>query len=227
MEIVHARGLKGAATAGGLAIVIDVLRAFTVSAWALAGGAGECLLVAAIEDARALARGIPGSVISAEIDGLPIAGISISNSPTQVAAADLRGRTLVQRSSAGTQCTALAADVADAVLASSLVVASATVRRIQELDPAVVTFIASGTDHGHPEDTACAEYMAALLEGRQPDLAALLLPLRESERWSRILAGEVPGFPPTDLELALGPDRFDFAMQCEKTAGRALRLVRC
>jgi len=39
VEIVHALGIEGARQARGLAIVIDVLRSFTVSAYALAGGA--------------------------------------------------------------------------------------------------------------------------------------------------------------------------------------------
>lgn len=226
MEIVHAGGVAGARGARGLAVVIDVLRAFSVSAYALAGGASECLLVTDIEHARALALTIPGSVISAEIDGLPIEGIPISNSPTRIAATKLGGRVLIQRSSAGTQCTALASEVADGVLAASLVVASATVRRIRELAPPVVTFIASGTDHGHPEDSACASYMEGLLLGSRPDLDELLRPLRESERWTGIRQREVPGFPPTDLDLALQPDRFDFAMPAERLPDAVLRLRR-
>ena len=200
MEIVHAGGVAGARAARGLAVVIDVLRAFSVSAYALAGGASECLLVTDIEHARALALTIPGSVISAEIDGLPIEGIPISNSPTRIAATKLGGRVLIQRSSAGTQCTALASEV--------------------------VTFIASGTDHGHPEDSACASYMEGLLLGSRPDLDELLRPLRESERWTGIRQREVPGFPPTDLDLALQPDRFDFAMPAERLPDAVLRLRR-
>lgn len=224
MEIVHAGGLAGAREARGLAVVIDVLRAFSVSAYALGGGAAECLLVTEVASAHALALAIPGSVISAEVDGLPIEGIPISNSPSQILATDLTGRVLIQRSSAGTQCTALAAAATGQVLAASLVVAAATVRRIRELAPPVVTFVASGTDHGHPEDSACARYMEALLGGATPDLDELLRPLRESERWIGIRRGEIPGFPPTDLDLALQPDRFNFAMPVERLPDGVLRL---
>lgn len=224
MEIVHGGGLEGARAARGVAVVIDVLRAFSVSAYALGAGATECLLVTEIETARELNRALPGSVISAEIDGLPIEGIAISNSPTQIVATNLEGRVLIQRSSAGTQCTALAAESTVQVLAASLVVAAATVRRIRELAPRVVTFIASGTDHGHQEDSACAEYMEGLLLGTQPDLDDLLAPLRESERWTRIRDGAIPGFPPGDLDLALHLDRFDFAMTLERAADGVLRL---
>src|SRR4029077_6801619 len=87
----------------------DVFRAFTVPAYALAGGAREVIYVPELEEARQLGRRIPGSVLSAEVDGLPVEGVEISNSPTMVAASDLDGRTLVQRSSAGIQVLSRAA----------------------------------------------------------------------------------------------------------------------
>ena len=103
MKVVHAVGVDGARTAVGVVVVIDVLRAFTVSAYALAGGARECLLVTTVDEARALAAATPGAIISAEVDTLPVAGISISNSPTQIVEADVQGHSVVQRTSAGTQ----------------------------------------------------------------------------------------------------------------------------
>lgn len=192
-------------------VVIDVLRAFTVSAYALAGGASACRLVAETADALELAQQLPGAVISAEESGLPVPGIAISNSPTMVRRSDLRGRILVQRSSSGTQGM-VAARRADRLFAASLVVAGATARAIQAGAPPVVTLVATGEDRGHPEDRACAEYFEGLLRGCRPDLDRLLLPLRQSRRYRLLASGAVPGFPASDLELALVPDRFDFAM---------------
>src|SRR5205807_237481 len=115
----------GAERAEGIAVVIDVLRAFTVSAYALAGGARECFLVATVEEARALAAETTGSLISAEVDTLPIPGIAISNSPTQITQADCAGRTLVQRTSAGTPVINAVHESHD-IYAASFVVATAT-----------------------------------------------------------------------------------------------------
>src|SRR5438445_13110230 len=103
MNVVHSTGIDGARHARGTVVVIDVLRAFTVSAYALAGGARECRLVRTVQEARALAETIPGSVICAEEDALPVDGIAISNSPTQIRETDLSDRILIQRSTAGTQ----------------------------------------------------------------------------------------------------------------------------
>jgi 2-phosphosulfolactate phosphatase len=215
VEVIHSTGIDGARQARGIAVVIDVIRSFSVSAYALAGGARECRLVKTTDEARALAASIPGALISAEENTLPIAGIAISNSPTKITEADLRDRVLVQRSSAGTQVAAAVAPGID-IFAASLVVARATVQACLLRRPAQLTLIASAD---HPEDHACARYMEAIIRAEQPDLDRLLQPLRDSERYSRVMSGTWPGFPPTDLELSLIPDRFNFAMPVTREAG--------
>jgi 2-phosphosulfolactate phosphatase len=221
VEIIHATGIEGAREARGIAVVIDVLRSFTVSAYALAGGARECRLVTTTDEGRALAAKIPGALLSAEENGLPLPGIAISNSPTLIVAADLKGRVLVQRSTAGTQVTAAVRQGVD-IFAASLVVARATVQACLLKGPAQVTLIASAD---HPEDHACALYMEAVIRGETPDADRLLQPLRDTERYAHLASGTWPGFPATDLNLALTPDRFDFAMPATRESGY-LKLTR-
>lgn len=208
VEIVHAIGAEGAHNARGVVVVIDVIRSFTVSAYALAGGARECLLVSSVEDARRLAGKIPGSIICAEENALPVSGIAISNSPTQITAADIRGKTLIQRSSAGTPVIG-AVQSKEGTFAGSLVVATATAQACLLRRPSTITLVASGD---FPEDHACARYIEAILRGGRAELEPLLHELRESERYRKVMADEWPGFPPTDIELSLAVDRFDFAM---------------
>jgi 2-phosphosulfolactate phosphatase len=205
-------------------VVIDVVRAFTVTACALARGAAEVVYVEEVEQARAVAAGIPGAVLSAEVDGLPVPGVAISNSPTLVSAADLAGRTLVQRSTAGVPALVGASATADRLLAASLVVAGATAARLRAEDPPLVTLLPSRTDH--LEDVACADYLEGLLAGGDPDLEALLRPFRASERYLELASGDRPGFPATDLEIALDLDRFDFALPVERGADGLLRVRR-
>lgn len=203
-------------------VVIDVLRAFTVSAYALAGGAREVVYVAEVDAARRVAAAIPGAVLSAEVDGLPIEGVAVSNSPTQVAALDLRGRTLVQRSSAGVQVLAAVAPRAEGLLAASLVVAGATAAEIRRRAPEVVTLLPSVPRH--LEDVACADALEELLGGGRPDLVALLAPLLASERYAELAGGARPGFPATDLDLSLALDRFDFPLPVATGADGLLRV---
>lgn len=209
-------GIEGARSAEGIAVVIDVLRAFSVSAYALAGGARECLLVATVEEAKALAAERSDAVISAEVDTLPIAGIAISNSPTQITHREWNGRTLVQRTSAGTPVIGAVGEGHD-IFAASLVVARATAQACLLRRPEAVTVIASAD---FPEDHACATYIASILRDEPaPDIGRLLEPLYRSERYRKLSAGDWPGFPKTDLDLALTLDRFDFAMPATRERG--------
>jgi 2-phosphosulfolactate phosphatase len=220
VEIIHVTGLEGARAARGVVVVIDVLRSFTVSAYALAGGARECLLVSTIDEALALAQRIPDSTICAEENGLPVDGIAISNSPTQIRATHLDGRMLIQRSSAGTPVMG-AVQSGEAMFAGSLVVASATAQACLSRRPSTVTLVASAD---FPEDHACARYIEAIMRGGSVDLDQLLVPLRDSERYRKFVAGEWPGFPPTDIDLSLAVDRFDFALAATRRDGHiALR----
>jgi 2-phosphosulfolactate phosphatase len=214
VNIIHATGIEGARHAAGTVVVIDVLRSFTVSAYALAGGARECRLVRTVAEARALAAKTPGAVICAEEDALPVEGIPISNSPTAISDADLNDRVLVQRSTAGTQ--AVAAVASDHVFVASLVVASATAMACAAIKPSTITLVASAD---HPEDHACARFIERVIRGHRPDLDELLGPLRASERYARALSGTWPGFPATDLDLSLAADRFDFSMPVTKADG--------
>ena len=221
MKITRATGVEGARAAAGFVIVVDVLRAFTVSAFALAGGARECLLVRSVEEARRLAAAMPDAVVSAEVDTLPVDGVAISNSPTQITRHDLAARALIQRTSAGTQAIAAVGEV-EAIYAASLVVATATARACLSRGAARVTLVASGD---FPEDHACCSYMEAVLSGTTADLEQLLEPLFVSERYRKFAEGDWPGFPSTDLELALHPDRFRFAMPASRQEDH-IRLVR-
>lgn len=214
LNIVHATGIAGAQQARGTVVVIDVLRSFTVSAYALAGGARECRLVRTVHEARTLADQTPGAVLSAEEDAMPIEGIPISNSPTMVRDVDLKGRVLIQRSTAGTQVAA--AVQARDMFAGSLVVARATVQACLLRNPDTLTLVASAD---HPEDHACASYMDAIARDVSPDLEKLLEPVRKTERYRRVKSGQWPGFPPSDLELALQADVFDFAMPVARADG--------
>ena len=217
VNIIHATGVEGARRAKGIVVVIDVLRSFTVSAYALAGGACECRLVRTIAEARDLAARTPGAVICAEEDALPVAGIPFSNSPTAIRDADLRDLVLVQRSTAGTQ--AVAAVESSPMFAASLVVARATAKACVSTNIETLTLVASAD---HPEDHACARYIEQVIAGTEPDLDELLEPLRQAERYHRAMSGTWPGFPPSDLDLSLEADRFDFAMPVSRADGYLL-----
>jgi 2-phosphosulfolactate phosphatase len=207
-------------TATGLAVVIDVIRAFTNAAFAFSRGAERIHPVSSVDEALEFKRQYPGSLACGEVGGIPPEGFDFGNSPTQTNALDLTGRVVVQRTGAGTQGVARSVQ-ATQLVAASFVVAGATVKYIQSLRPAEVSFVITGeTYDGGAEDFACAEYLEALLRGHSPDAAPYLERVRRSRDGSQFLNGDYPHAPASDLDLCTSVDRFNFAMPVSRENGR-------
>src|SRR5512143_370512 len=82
---------------GGVAVVVDVLRASTVMVHALAAGCEAVIPCLEIDDARRIARELPSgsSLLAGERLGLPIAGFDLGNSPNAFTPQVCRGKTVV------------------------------------------------------------------------------------------------------------------------------------
>jgi 2-phosphosulfolactate phosphatase len=108
--------------AGGLAVVIDVLRATTTIVHALAAGCTAIRPCAEIDEARALADALrPGRVLlGGERDGKPITGFDLGNSPQDYTDSRCRGAVLVLTTTNGTRAM-LHAAAADRVLVAAFV----------------------------------------------------------------------------------------------------------
>lgn len=207
--------LADVADAAGVVIVIDVLRAFSTAAFALARGATEVVCVAAVDEALAERERRPGSLAMGEVGGRPVAGFDLDNSPTHMASADVAGRVLVQRTTAGTQGVVGAAGRAEALFAASFVCAEATVRAVVSLAPAHVALVATGVDHRDgEEDRACGDYLAARLLGETPHPDPYLARVRASDAAQAFTAGDAH-FPASDLDLATDLDAVDVALAAD------------
>lgn len=212
--------LDEADRARGTIVVVDVLRAFTTAAVAFARGAREIWPVATVQEARLLRDSTRGSLAMGEVDGLMIAGFDLSNSPAEMAKADVAGRVLIQRTSAGTQGVVRTVH-AEHQFAASFSCAGATVRSVLALNPATVTFIVTGRDYRDgEEDIACAEYMAALLRGGQPDPRDYVPRIAASTAGQLFVDPNLPEFSPGDLMLAEQVDLVDFALPVQRSNGR-------
>ena len=83
-----------------VAVVVDVMRAFTVTAWAFARGASRIVLAESLDAALAYKAEHPDAV--ALRDGPRSAGFDAVNSPALVSGLKLHGRTVVQKTTNGT-----------------------------------------------------------------------------------------------------------------------------
>jgi 2-phosphosulfolactate phosphatase len=193
-----------------VAVVVDVMRAFTVAAWVFAQGAEKIVLSESLEDALALKARHPGW--AALKDGQPVPGFDMVNSPGLLRYAGLRGRAVVQKSTAGT-VGALAVKDASMVLCAGFVVAEATARLLRTRKSDSVTFVVAGEDGQADEDLACAQYIARRATGAGgADAAGFLRRAADSRAAAELAHGLRQGVHPDDVALCLELDRFPFAM---------------
>ena len=201
--------------AAGVVVVVDVLRAFTTAAHAMRFGAAEIVCVGTVAEAFAERDRRPSSVVMGEVGGRPVEGFDLSNSPTALRPDAVRGRTVIQRTSAGTQGV-VASTGASALFATSFACAAATARAVDALDPQVVTFVATGVDdRDGQEDLACADYLAELLAGTRPSPDPFLARVRQSDAARKFLAEDDPDFPAADVAAACEVDVVDVALRAD------------
>ncbi|MFJ5073470.1 2-phosphosulfolactate phosphatase [Streptomyces sp. NPDC088553] len=202
-------GIPELAEAPSVAVVIDVMRAYTVAAWAFAQGAEKIVLAESLDDALALKARHPDWV--ALKDGPPAPGFDAVNSPGLLRSVDLGGRTVVQKTTAGT-VGALAVKEASLVLCAGFVVAEATARILRSRDCDSVTFVVTGEDGRADEDLACAQYIARRTTETTTDAAGFLRRAGASRAATELTEGVRRGAHPDDVALCLELDRFPFAM---------------
>ncbi|MFB7253004.1 2-phosphosulfolactate phosphatase [Streptomyces nojiriensis] len=202
-------GISDLSEAPSVAVVVDVMRAFTVAAWAFAQGAEKIVLAESLNEALALKAGHPDWV--ALKDGPPAPGFDLVNSPGLLRSVDLAGRTVVQKTTAGT-VGALAVKEASLVLCAGFVVAEATARLLRTQNSDSVTFVVTGEDGQADEDLACAQYIALRATEAGTDAAEFLHRAAQSRAAAELAEGGRQGVHPDDVALCLEVDRFPFAM---------------
>ncbi len=223
MQIHRQQLLTGAAAARDTAIIIDVFRAYTCSSFLLNAGVERVILEEDPERALAL-KHEHGWLALGEVNGVMVEGFDLGNSPSDIVAAGeklLRGRTVVQRTSAGVRGAVAAAENCRHVFVGAFTTAAALAAVVRKLNPAQLHIVAMGWNalEPMPEDERCADYIQSLLEpGRPYDHVAALHDILTHESARKFLRGDKPHFPPTDVTWCLMRDLFPWAIRVERTA---------
>jgi 2-phosphosulfolactate phosphatase len=178
--------------AGGVAVVIDVLRATTTIVHALAAGCTVVRPCAEIDEAQTLAGSMRAGrvLLAGERGGKPLAGFDLGNSPGEFTPRTCKGCTLVLTTTNGTRALLRAAE-ADRALAAAFVNYSAVCEQLR-LDRRPVHIICAGTEHEVAlEDTllagAMVDFLAQVEEVRLNDAGRLAWDCFENH--GRILQG--------------------------------------
>ena len=214
MDITIDSLLEGASRATGAVAIIDVFRAFTTGAVAFANGADRIIMVGSVAEALALRANGVGQICIGEVGGQAPAEFDFGNSPFEVLNVDFTGKTIIQRTSSGTQGI-VAAKQAQALFASALVTAPSTARALRASGAEHISLVAMGESAATrtDEDELCALHLRNLLEGRTGD--------PDSVRRIILAGGDVlrfndptrPHLNAADLDIALDIGRYDFAIR--------------
>ncbi len=220
MEIRLVSLLEGARAASGVVIIIDVFRAYTTAAVALSRGVEKIVLVAEVEEAIALREQGLGDLCVGEVGGMRPEGFDFNNSPSQMARADIEGKTIIQSTRAGT-VGMTAATRAEKLYGGSFAVASATVDVISRQRPELLTIVAMGSEGRIrvDEDEQCALFLKNLFQGRRPNHEAVRTLVLAGEESQKYDDPTKPHFPTEDREMALTIDSHDFAIRVDREDG--------
>ena len=199
--------LAGARAARGIAVVIDVFRASSTIVAAFGAGARLIIPVGDLEEAYALKRRNPDFLLFGERGGLPPEGFDSGNSPAIVSALDLRGKTVILTTSAGSQGL-VSARHADEILVGCFANARAVAACIAAKRPAEVSIVAMGVAAAREalEDETCARYIRALLLGEPFDLDAAIRAIRCDPEATKFLDPASPAYSPGDVDFCLNAD---------------------
>ncbi len=212
--------IEGAKAARGLTVIIDVFRAFSLECLLTAKGAAAIHPVGKVEEAFALKEQHPDWILFGERHGALVEGFAYGNSPTQCMDADVAGRTIVHTTGAGTQGIVNASG-ADEIITGSLVNAAAIVGYIRRQDPEAVSLVCMGRAGKAPslEDTVCAEYLRALLEGEEYPIAEKIPLLREDGGKHFFDPERQHIYPQADFDFCTQLSIYPFVLKAEKQDG--------
>lgn len=218
--------IEGAKAAKGLTVIIDVFRAMTVEAYVIQNGAADLIPIGSVEDAYAYRDAHPGTLLMGERGGAICPGFDFGNSPFQVKDFDFTGKTVVHTTSAGTQGVANATGASE-MLTGSLVNAKAIAEYIKNSGAEDVSLVCMGLAGIEPtrEDTLCAEYIKALVEGTPIDLQAGIEECKQGDG-AKFFDPNDTIFPEEDFWLSVEADKFDFVLHVEQGEDGFMHTVR-
>jgi 2-phosphosulfolactate phosphatase len=227
MEVTHTRLLEGAQTAKGVAVIIDVFRAFTCAPLLFSFGIQKSILVSTPQEAFVLKEKNSELVLIGEVGGIPIDGFDLGNSPSEIlkrGTAFFDGKTVVQRTSSGVQGVLTALDVADEVLPASYALAKTTARYILSKQPPRVSLVSMGVALKEiaPEDEWCGRYIAHLLGVNDYNHNEALKEILYNQTTQKFFDPEKPHFPPEDPIMCLQLDSHDFALRATRDDGKVV-----
>lgn len=166
---IHVAFTPDEAASAPTGIVVDVVRATSTIAQALAAGYERVLCVPEIDQARALRDELEDSVVGGERDAVRIEGFDVGASPREFL--EPRASTLILSTTNGTRTIVTAAERCEEVLIGSLLNLDALARAATERGEDVAVICAGYKGAFAFDDAYCAGRIVQALAGERTDAA--------------------------------------------------------
>ena len=204
--------------ATGIAIIIDVFRAFTVEPIIIKNGAKELIVIGNKEIAYNLKKENSNYILIGERNGIKLPNFDYGNSPSQIEKVDFTNKVVLHTTSCGTQGIVKSINAKE-IITGSLVNISAIVKYIKNRgydDISIVTLAKPGSAP-FEEDQLCAEYIKAKLENKSTDeFKARILNLKYTSG-AKFFDNELQEiYPKEDFYLCTDIDKYDFVLKVKK-----------
>ena len=206
--------IEGAKQAEGLTVIIDVFRAFSLECYLYDMNVAEIRPIGSVEDAFAMKKEMPDSVLIGERNGKKCEGFDFGNSPSTVLPEVVRNKTILHTTSAGTQGIVNATKATE-IITGSLVNAKAVAEYIRKKQPETVSLVCMGNAGVRPaaEDELCAEYIKSLVEGTAfPDFEQRVADLQKHGGDHFFDENRQEIYPEEDFWMCVKYDKFPFVI---------------
>lgn len=215
IEILHL--IEGAQNARGLTVIIDVFRAFSLACYMADKGTSKIIPVGSVDKAFQIKEKNPDYILVGERNNKIIPGFDFGNSPFQIKDFELKGKSVIHTTSAGTQGIENAMQ-ADEIITGSFVNANAIIRYIQKRKPAYISLVCMGysAKRQTEEDNFCAVYLKNELEGKKTDFEEIKKVIRRTSGVRFFMPDSQEYCPSEDFYMCLDLNKFNFILLSER-----------
>ena len=210
--------IDDAKKATGIAIIIDVFRAFTVEPIIIKNGAKKLIVTGDKEIAYNLKKENSNYILIGERGGIKLPNFDYGNSPSQIEKVDFTNKVVVHTTSCGTQGIVNSINAKE-IITGSLVNISAIVKYIKNrgYDDISIVILAKPGSNPFEEDKLCAEYIKAKLENKSTDeFKARILNLKYTSG-AKFFDNKLQEiYPKKDFYLCTDIDKYNFVLKAKK-----------
>jgi len=207
-------------------IVIDVIRAFSVSHQAFKMGVEEIYLTNSESDALAMKEKNPELLLSGEVNGYKISTFDVGNSPYDMRIFQLKNKKMLQKTTNGVKATLNAHNCKQLFVtgySNAYVLANYIKKNLKSQSIKKINIIAS-----HPtsdEDLACAEYIEKIIldditHSIKEFEESIVHRIFQSQAAQKFIDAENRDFLLLDLVLCMTREDTDFIMQVTQEKNR-------